>query len=672
MPSTSLEARAPRAAHADMANAIRALSMDAVEQARSGHPGMPMGLADVATVLFGRVLKFDPARPDWPDRDRFVLSNGHGSMLLYALLYLTGYPDIDIDEIRNFRQLGSRTAGHPEYGLAAGIETTTGPLGQGLANAVGMALAERSMAARFGADLVDHHTYVVCGDGCLMEGISQEALSLAGHLRLDRLIVLYDSNDISIDGPTSLAFSDDARARFESAGWQTQQVDGHDPEAIAAAIAAAKAEPRPSMIECRTVIGYGAPTKAGTAASHGAPLGADEIAGTRERLGWPHAPFAVPDAVLAAWRAAGERGRAAREGWEARRAALDEGRRSEFDAAVAGELPAGLSEALAGLKRTFAEEAPTIATRVANKQTIGAIADALPSLIGGSADLTGSNGTKTDELVPITPGDYGGRYLYYGVREHAMGAVMNGMALHGGVIPFGGTFLTFTDYCRPAIRLSALMELRVIYVMTHDSIGLGEDGPTHQPIEHLASLRAMPNLLLFRPADAVETAECWELALANAARPSVLALTRQGVPCLRGEDGNGAENTCARGGYVLREASGGMPRVVLLATGSECAIADEARQALEADGVPTRLVSLPCWALFDTQEPAYRESVLGGDDTVRVAVEAASPLGWERYVGPAGAIVGMQGFGASAPAKDLYAHFGITADAVVAAAKARL
>ena len=673
MPSTSVEGRAPRASHVDMANAIRALSMDAVEQARSGHPGMPMGLADVATVLFGRVLKFDPARPDWPDRDRFVLSNGHGSMLLYALLYLTGYPDIDIDEIRNFRQLGSRTAGHPEYGLAAGIETTTGPLGQGLANAVGMALAERSMAARFGAELVDHHTYVVCGDGCLMEGISQEAISLAGHLGLDRLVVLYDSNDISIDGPTSLAFSDDARARFESAGWQTQQVDGHDPEAIAAAIAAAKAEPRPSMIECRTVIGYGAPTKAGTAASHGAPLGADEIAGTRERLGWSHAPFAVPDAVLAAWRAVGERGRDAREAWEVRRAALDEGRRAEFDAAVAGDLPTGLTEALAGLKRTFAEEAPTIATRVANKQTIGAIAGALPCLIGGSADLTGSNGTKTDELLPITPGDYGGRYLYFGVREHAMGAVMNGMALHGGVIPFGGTFLTFTDYCRPAIRLSALMELRVIYVMTHDSIGLGEDGPTHQPIEHLASLRAMPNLLLFRPADAVETAECWELALANAERPSVLALTRQGVPCLRaGEGGNGAENACARGGYVLREASGGTPRVVLLATGSECAIADEARQALEDDGVPTRLVSLPCWALFDEQEPARRESVLGGGDTVRVAVEAASPLGWERYVGSAGAIVGMRGFGASAPAKDLYAHFGITADAVVAAAKARL
>ena len=673
MPSSSAEGRAPRAGHADMANAIRALAMDAVEQARSGHPGMPMGLADVATVLFGRFLKFDPSSPDWPDRDRFVLSNGHGSMLLYALLYLTGYPDIDIDEIRNFRQLGSRTAGHPEYGVAAGIETTTGPLGQGLANAVGMALAERSMAARFGSELVDHHTYVVCGDGCLMEGISQEAISLAGHLRLDRLIVLYDSNDISIDGPTSLAFSDDARARFESAGWHTQRVDGHDPEAVAAAIAAAKAEPRPSMIECRTVIGFGAPTKAGTAASHGAPLGADEIAGTREGLGWPHAPFTVPDSILEAWRTIGERGRDARAAWEARRAALGEGRRAAFDAAVAGDLPAGLSEALAGLKRSFADEGPTIATRVANQRVIAAIADALPCLIGGSADLTGSNGTKTDALVPIAPGDYGGRYLYFGVREHAMGAVMNGMALHGGVIPFGGTFLTFTDYCRPAIRLSALMELRVIYVMTHDSIGLGEDGPTHQPIEHLASLRAMPNLLLFRPADAVETAECWELALANAERPSVLALTRQGVPCLRaGAGGNGTGNACARGGYVLREASGETPRVVLLATGSECAIADEARQTLEAAGVPTRLVSLPCWALFDEQEPAYRDGVLGDADTVRIAVEAASPFGWERYVGPAGAIVGMRGFGASAPAKDLYAHFGITADAVVAAAKARL
>ena len=656
-----------------MANAIRALAMDAVEQARSGHPGMPMGLADVATVLFGRFLRFDPARPDWPDRDRFVLSNGHGSMLLYALLYLTGYPDIDIDEIRNFRQLGSRTAGHPEYGLAAGIETTTGPLGQGLANAVGMALAERSMAARFGGGLVDHRTYVIVGDGCLMEGISHEAISLAGHLRLDRLIVLYDSNDISIDGPTSLACSDDAKLRFEAAGWHVQQADGHDPEAVAEAIAAARAEPRPSMIECRTVIGYGAPTKAGTAASHGAPLGADEIAGTRDGLGWHCAPFAVPDAILAAWRSLGERGRHARTAWEERRAALDEGRRAAFDGAAAGTLPAGLAGELAAIKRRFAEEAPAIATRVANQRVIGAIAGALPQLIGGSADLTGSNGTKADALSPIAPGDYGGRYLHYGVREHAMGAVMNGMALHGGVIPFGGTFLTFTDYCRPAIRLSALMALRVIYVMTHDSIGLGEDGPTHQPIEHLASLRAIPNLLLFRPADAVETAECWALALANAARPSVLALTRQGVPCLRaGGGGDGSGNACARGGYVLREASARTPGAVLLATGSECAIADEARQMLEAEGVPTRLVSLPCWALFDEQEPAYRERLLGGGATVRIAVEAAGTLGWERYVGPAGAVVGMRGFGASAPAAALYPHFGITAEAVVAAAKARL
>ena len=669
MPSTLAEGRAPRVDHADMANAIRALSMDAVEQARSGHPGMPLGLADVATVLFQRFLKFDASRPNWPDRDRFVLSNGHGSMLLYALLYLTGYPDIDIDEIRNFRQLGSRTAGHPEYGLAAGIETTTGPLGQGLANAVGMAVAERSMAARFGADLVDHYTYVVCGDGCLMEGISQEAISLAGHLHLDRLIVLYDSNEISIDGPTSLSCSDDARARFASAGWHTQCIDGHDPEELAGAIDQARAAPRPAMIECRTVIGYGAPTKAGTAASHGAPLGSDEIAGTRAALGWPHAPFAVPDAILAAWRTAGQRGREVRLAWEGRRAALDEDQRAAFDDAEAGDLPTALADSLAALKKTLAEERPTIATRVANKRVIGAIADSLPSLIGGSADLTGSNGTKSDELAPIAPGDYGGRYLYYGVREHAMGAVMNGMALHGGVIPFGGTFLTFTDYCRPAIRLSALMELRVIYVMTHDSIGLGEDGPTHQPIEHLAGLRALPNLLLFRPADAIETAECWELALANAERPSVLALTRQGVPCLRSDVD---DNVCARGGYVLREASTGTPRVVLLATGSECAIADEARQMLEADGVPTRLVSLPCWALFDEQEPAYRETVLGGAGTVRVAVEAASPLGWERYVGTDGAVVGMKGFGASAPAKDLYAHFGITADTVVAAAKARL
>ena len=670
MSSTSVERRSSGVDHADLANAIRALSMDAVERAKSGHPGMPLGLADVATVLFGRFLKFDPARPHWPDRDRFALSAGHGSMLLYALLYLTGYPDIDIEEIRNFRQLGSRTAGHPERGLAAGIETTTGPLGQGLANAVGMALAERSMAARFGGDLVDHHTYAVVGDGCLMEGVSQEAISLAGHLRLGRLIVLYDSNDVSIDGQTSLASSDDAIRRFEAAGWHAQRVDGHYPEAVAAAIAAARAEPAPSLIECRTVIAYGAPTKAGTAASHSEPLGTDEVAGARDGLGWHHAPFAVPPEILATWRAVGARGSATRLAWEARRDTLDDGARAAFDHAVAGDLPPELGVSLAGLKERLLAERPAIATRVASKRVIGAVADALPALIGGSADLSGSNGTKSDALAVIAPGDYGGRYLHYGVREHAMGAVMNGMALHGGVIPYGGSFLIFTDYCRPALRLSALMGLRVIYVMTHDSIGLGEDGPTHQPCEHLASLRAMPNLLLFRPADAVETAECWELALANAERPSVLALTRQAVPCLR-EDGR-AGNACARGGYVLREASAGKPRIVLLATGSECAVADVARRTLEAEGVPTRLVSLPCWEFFDRQDESYRAGVLGDPAIARVAVEAASPFGWDRYVGPGGAIVGMSGFGASAPAKDLYAHFGITPEAVVAAARERL
>ena len=669
MPSRAIEESRPRADHAALANAIRALSMDAVERAKSGHPGLPLGFADVATVLFCRFLKFDSSRPHWPDRDRFVLSAGHGSMLLYALLYLTGYPDIDIEEIRNFRQLGSRTAGHPERGLAAGIETTTGPLGQGLANAVGMALAERNMAARFGDALVDHRTYAVAGDGCLMEGISQEAISLAGHLKLDRLTVLYDSNEVSIDGPTGLASSDDAVARFEAAGWHARRVDGHDPEAVAAALAAAAAAPVPSLIECRTVIGYGAPTKAGTAACHGAPLGAGEIAGAREALGWPHPPFSVPPDILAAWRAAGARGAAARAAWEARRAALAGSDRAAFDAAVAGAVPNTLGAALAALKERLLEERPAIATRAASRRALGAAAGVLPVLLGGAADLSDSNGAKAAGMKTITPDDYGGRYLHYGVREHAMGAIMNGMALHGGVIPYGGSFLVFTDYCRPALRLSALMRIRVIYVMTHDSIGLGEDGPTHQPCEHLASLRAIPNLLLFRPADAVETTECWELALANAERPSVLVLTRQAVPCLR-EDAAG--NACARGGYVLREASARRPQAVLLATGSECAVAEAARRTLEADGVPTRLVSLPCWALFDQQDESYRRNVLGDAGAVRVAVEAASPLGWDRYVGPAGSMVGMRGFGASAPAKDLYAHFGVTAEAVVAAVRARL
>ncbi len=654
--------------HADMANAIRVLAMDAVQAAKSGHPGMPMGMADVATVLFTRFLKFDPERPDWPDRDRFVLSAGHGSMLLYALLHLTGYEDVTIDEIKRFRQLGSRTPGHPEYGHTAGVETTTGPLGQGLATAVGMALGERLMAARHGADLVDHYTYVIAGDGCLMEGVSHEAASLAGHLGLAKLIVLFDDNGISIDGPTALATGDDTAARFRAYGWDVSAVDGHDPEAVAAAIAAARETDRPSLIACRTTIGFGAPTKAGTAATHGAPLGEDEIAGARERLGWRWPPFEIPEPVRNAWRAAGARGGAARAAWEQALAGADATTREAFARAGSGDLPDGWEAAFGAYKRRLAEEKPGWATRKASQEALEVLTEAIPEMIGGSADLTGSNNTRTRCMAPIAADDFTGRYIHYGVREHAMGAAMNGLALHGGAIPYGGTFLVFSDYCRPAIRLSALMGLRVIYVMTHDSIGLGEDGPTHQPIEHLASLRAMPNLNVFRPADAVETAECWALALAERETPSVIALSRQGAPALRTEHVD--ENLCARGGYVLAEAEG-TPRAILIATGTEVAVALAARETLQAEGVPTRVVSLPCWRLFDRQDEAYRRSVIA-PDLPRVAIEAAAPLGWERYVGEAGAVIGIDGFGASAPAKDLYAHFGITADAAAAAVRARL
>ncbi len=659
----------PTATHKDMANAIRALAMDAVQKANSGHPGMPMGTADIATVLVQRFLKFDPANPAWPDRDRFVLSAGHGSMLLYALLYLTGDGDIDIEAIKNFRQLDSATAGHPEYGHAAGIETTTGPLGQGIANAVGMALAERMLAARFSEALVNHHTFVIVGDGCLMEGISHEAASLAGHLRLSRLIVLYDSNQISIDGPTSLSFSDDTAQRFAAYGWDTQTIDGHDPEAIAGAIEAAMQSSTPSLIICRTTIAYGAPTKAGTADSHGSPLGEAEIKGARERLGWPHAPFEIPLDILAAWRTAGARGGKDYDAWVRRHEAFDAEARASFDRAITGELPPEALNALDTLKAKFSAEKPALATRVSSQKAIEAVAPALPELIGGSADLTGSNGTKVASLGPVTAEAYGGRYIYYGVREHGMAAAMNGVALHGGLIPFGGTFLVFADYCRPAIRLSALMGIRVIYVMTHDSIGLGEDGPTHQPVEHLASLRAMPNLLVLRPADAVETAECWQIALAKKDGPSVLALTRQNLPTLRAE--HVAENRAAKGGYILQEASNAKPRVVLLATGSEVSLAAEARTLLEAGGVPTRVVSLPSFELFDAQPEAYRNSVLGGD-AVRIGVEAAVRMGWDRYLGANGAFIGMASFGASAPIKALYQRFGITSDAIVKAAKERL
>ena len=648
-----------------LANAIRALAMDAVEKAKSGHPGMPMGMADVATVLFARHLKFDAAAPDWPDRDRFVLSAGHGSMLLYALLHLTGYPGMDISELQAFRQLGSRTPGHPEYGHAAGIETTTGPLGQGLANAVGMALAERILNARLGGDIVDHRTYCLVGDGCLMEGISQEAISLAGHLRLNRLIVLFDDNAVSIDGPTALATSDDTLARFAAAGWAAERIDGHDHAAIEQALTRARAAERPSLIACKTLIGYGAPGKQGTAASHGEPLGAAEVAAARAALGWVDAPFEVPSDVLAAWRAVGARGRALRRAWEARAARLDDDARAALGDPVSAAAKAAIAAALGELKRAFASNPGALATRAASQRVLEKITPLLPSLIGGSADLTGSNGTKTKHHTAITAGAFGGNYIHYGVREHAMAAAMNGLALHGGCVPYGGTFLAFTDYCRPALRLSALMGRRVIYVMTHDSIGLGEDGPTHQPVEHLAALRAIPNLLGFRPADAIEVAECWELALAAAGRPSLLALMRQAVPQLRGASPE--RGLCARGGYVLSEAARGRRDVTLLATGSEVAVAVAAQSLLAERGLDAAVVSLPCWQLFAAQPPEYRAEVLG--TAPRIGIEAAIGQGWERWLGDNGLFIGMDGFGASAPAAKLYAHFGISAGCVAAAAE---
>ncbi len=652
------------ALHSRMANAIRFLAADAVEAAKSGHPGMPMGMADAATVLFTRFLKFDPADPAWPDRDRFVLSAGHGSMLLYSLLHLTGYADFPIEQLKNFRQLGARTAGHPEFGHGAGIETTTGPLGQGIANAVGMAIAERHLAARFGADLVDHFTYVIAGDGCLMEGISHEAASLAGHLGLSRLIVLFDDNHICIDGPTELTVADDQRKRFEAYGWDTFAADGHDPDAVAAAIAAAQKTDKPSLIALRTTIGYGAPKKAGSASTHGSPLGADEIKGAREKLGWTAAPFEIPDDVAAAWKAAGTRGAPARKAWAERHARS--ANRAAFDAALSGNLPAGFGAALSDYINKIAAEKPNWATRKSSQEALEALTPAVPEMIGGSADLTGSNNTKSKVQPILDRANYGGRYIHYGVREHGMAAAMNGMALHGGIIPYGGTFLVFTDYCRPSIRLSALMGLRVIYVMTHDSIGLGEDGPTHQPVEHLMSLRAMPNVAVFRPADAVETAECWALALERRDGPSVLALTRQNLPALRTEAWKA--NRSAEGAYVLAESDKGPRKVTLLATGSEVEIAMKARDLLAADGIGAAVVSMPSWELFGKQPAAAREKVLGGD-CVRVAIEAGIAFGWERWLGARGAAVAMTTFGASAPAEELYKHFGITAEAAAKKAK---
>src|SRR5258707_3410347 len=573
------------AAYRDLANAIRALAMDAVQQADSGHPGMRMGMADVRTVLFQNSLKSDPSDPHWPARDRFILSAGHGSMLLYSLLHLTGYADMTLDELKHFRQLGSRTAGHPEHGHASGIETTTGPLGQGLGNSVGFALAERLLAERFGRDIVDHYTYVICGDGCLMEGVGQEAITLAGHLGLGRLIVLFDDNGISIDGPTSLSTSEDHKKRFAAAGWHVQAVDGLDPDAVTRAIRKARnVADKPSLIACKTVIGYGAPTKAGTAATHGSPLGKDEVLGARQKLGWNYPPSDTPEPIFSAWRKIGARGKSARRKWTKRHAAMADADRAEFDRRQKGDIPAAVGEAIVAFKAKVAAEKPSWATRKASQEAREVINPVLPDTVAGSADLTGSNNTKTASLKPAPRSDPAGRYVYYGIREHAMAAAMNGMALHGGVIPYGGTFLVFTDYCRPAIRLSALMGQRVIYVMTHDSIGLGEDGPTHQPVEHLAALRAIPHLQVFRPADTLETAECWELALASRDRPSVLALSRQAVPAQRKTVGD--ENLTAHGGYVLAAASGER-RPTLLASGSEGSIAMAARPAPQGGGHPT-------------------------------------------------------------------------------------
>ena len=648
-----------------MANALRALAMDAVEAANSGHPGMPMGMADVATVLFAEHLKFDPTDPHWPDRDRFVLSAGHGSMLLYGLLHLTGYPGVTLDEIRHFRQLGHMTAGHPEYGHIVGAEVTTGPLGQGITNAVGMAFAERLLNARFGDALVDHYTYVIAGDGCLMEGISHEALSIAGHYQLGKLIVFWDNNSISIDGSTGLSVSDDQEMRFRAHGWHVQAVDGHDPQAVSRAIAAAKAvTDKPSMIACKTTIGLGAPSKAGTAGAHGAALGAKEIEGARIKLNWPYDAFEVPDDIRAQWKEVAAKGAAPHGAWKQRHAAAKPGLREAFDRQIVGELTPGWDKAIVELIAKFAADKPKLATRQASQQVLNALVPVLPELLGGSADLTPSNLTQAKGQPVATPKDFSGSYVHWGVREHGMAAAMNGIAVHGGLVPYGGTFLVFADYNRPSIRLAALMGIRVIHVMTHDSIGLGEDGPTHQPVETLAALRAIPNLLVFRPADPIETAECWALALQHKTRPSILALSRQGIPTLRT---SGAENSSARGAYVLVPASG--PRqATILATGTEVALAVAAREKLEAEGIPTAVVSMPSWELFAEQTHAYRTEVLGESDN-RVAVEAAVGFGWERWIGTKGRFVGMSSFGASGPAEKLYQHFGITVEAVVAAAK---
>jgi transketolase len=651
---------ADRVTHSDLANAVRALAMDAVETAKSGHPGLPMGAADIATVLFTRFLKYDATQPTWFDRDRFILSAGHGSMLLYALLHLTGVKGMTIEELRNFRKLDSKTPGHPENFMTPGVETTTGPLGQGIATAVGFALAERMLAAEFGDEVIDHRTYVLASDGDLMEGISHEAIALAGHLKLDRLVVLWDDNGISIDGPLSISDSVDQVKRFEACGWRAVRVDGHDPKALGRAILKAQKSDRPTLIACKTVIGYGAPKKAGTSKAHGEPLGAEELAGAKAAIGWTHAPFEIPDPIRDAWAKAGRRGRRQRRAWDDRVKALPAERRAELERRIEGLRPAALGEAVQALKAKLVAEPQTVATRKASEMALEAIVPVMPELVLGSADLTPSNNTKTKAALPVTPGEFAGRYIHYGIREHGMAAAMNGMALHGGFAPAGATFLVFTDYARPAMRISALARIPVVYVMTHDSIGLGEDGPTHQPVEHLAALRAMPNMRVFRPADAVETAECWQLALESKEGPSVLALTRQNLAQSRREAGEG--NLSATGAYEISPARG-EARATIFASGSEVEIAIAAQKILDEQSFAVRVVSVPSLELFLAQPEKIRRRIVG-DAPIRVAVEAAVRFGWDALIGPDGIFVGMNGFGASAPYKDLYRHFGITPEAV--------
>ena len=651
-----------------MANAIRFLSMDAIEKINDGHPGTPLGCAEITTALFTRHLKFNPKDPHWPDRDRFVQSNGHGSMLIYSLLYLSGYEKISLEQVKNFRQLGYHCPGHPEYDLDAGIETTTGPLGQGVANAVGMAVAEEFMRHRFGPDVVDHYTYALFGDGCMMEGVTQEVISLAGHLQLGKLIFIWDDNRITDDGDTAQATSDDNLARFRLSGWHVVEADGQDVDSVDAAFALAKQDPRPSLVACRTEIGFGVPRIQAQRDAHGGKVFKEDTDAAREFLGWPHEPFIVPDDILAAWRSAGLRNVDAYDGWQQRHDAQPAADKAEFDRLMAGDLPNGWNDALHAFKKKLADEKPSQPTIKTSGEVVGILADVIPELVGGAPDLEAATKHK-NHMIPFTKDNRGGTYIHFGVREHAMGSMMNGMVLHRGVVPYGATFLTFSDYERHSLRMAAMMGLPVAFVFSHDSIGIGRNGPTHQPVEHIASLRAIPNMLTLRPADAVETAECWELALSQKTRPSSLIHSRQALPTLR--DDGGPENRSAKGAYILADAEGDERQVTLMATGSEVQVALEARETLQAEGIPTAVISMPCWELFEEQDAAYRAEVIGRG-TVRVAVEAAVGLGWERYIGEDGAFVGMSGFGASGSESDLAEHFGLTSAHVAEEARKRL